>query len=93
MCGYCGIRDETITHVLAECSQLAQNEYKKIRHDEIAVMIHWDICKKFDFHGTGKSYEHVVDEKSRVLENDEAKKFCGTFQSRWKRLYTTNQVS
>ena len=31
-CSLCGDRDETINHVISECSKLAQREYKK-RHD------------------------------------------------------------
>ena len=31
-CRLCGDRDETINHIISECSKLAQKEYKK-RHD------------------------------------------------------------
>ena len=31
-CRLCGDRDETINHIISECSQLAQKEYKT-RHD------------------------------------------------------------
>ena len=31
-CRLCGDRDETINHVISECSKLAQKEYKA-RHD------------------------------------------------------------
>ena len=45
-CRLCGENDETIAHVLSECKQLAQNEYKKVRLDKIAAAIHWHLCKK-----------------------------------------------
>ena len=31
-CRLCGVRDETINHIISECSKLAQKEYKA-RHD------------------------------------------------------------
>ena len=48
-CRLCGDNDETIAHVLSECIQLAQNEYKKVRHDKIAAAIHWHLSKKYGF--------------------------------------------
>ena len=43
-CRLCGEREETIAHVVSECKQLAQNEYKKCRHDKFAAIIHWNLC-------------------------------------------------
>ena len=45
-CRICGDRDETINHILSECSKLAQKEYK-VRHDWVGKVIHWEMCKKF----------------------------------------------
>ena len=39
-CRVCDERYETLANIVSECSQLAQNEYKKCRHDKIAAMIH-----------------------------------------------------
>ena len=39
----CGDRDETINHIISECSKLAQREYKA-RHDWVGKVIHWEIC-------------------------------------------------
>ena len=36
----CGERDETNSHILAECKMLAQKEYKIWRHDQVAKVIH-----------------------------------------------------
>ena len=72
-CRMCEERDETIAHIVSECSQLAQNEYKKCRHDKIAALIHWKYCKKFGFVCTEKSYGHFVEKNTKVLENDEVK--------------------
>ena len=35
----CGNRDETINHIISECSKLAQKEYKT-RHDWVGNVIH-----------------------------------------------------
>ena len=52
-CRLCGDRDETINHIISECSKLAQKEYKA-RHDWVAKVIHWEMCKKFKFDHTNK---------------------------------------
>ena len=43
-CRLCGDRDETINHIISECSKLAQKEYKA-RHDWVGKVIHWEMCK------------------------------------------------
>ena len=47
----CSDRDETINHIISECSKLAQKEYKA-RHDWIGKVIHWEMCRKFQFDHT-----------------------------------------
>ena len=39
ICRLCGDRDETINHIMSECSKLAQKEYKA-RHDWVSKVIH-----------------------------------------------------
>ena len=46
ICRLCGDRDETINHIISECSNLAQKEYKT-RHDWVGKGTHWEMCKKF----------------------------------------------
>ena len=41
----CGETGETISHIVSECSKLAQREYKR-RHDNISRMVHWKLCQK-----------------------------------------------
>ena len=62
----CGDRDETITHIISECSKLAQKEHKT-RHDWVGKVIHWEMCKKFKFDHTNKWHMH---NPAPVLEND-----------------------
>ena len=64
-CRLCGDRDETINHIISECSKLAQREYK-VRHDWVGKVIHWEMCKKFKFDHTNKWYMH---NPVTVLEN------------------------
>ena len=65
-CRLCGERDETINHIISECSRLAQKEYKT-KHDWVSKVIHWEICKKLKFDHTNKGYKHNT---APVLEND-----------------------
>ena len=64
-CKLCGDRDETINHIISECSKLAQ-EYK-VRHDWVGKAIHWEMCKKFKFEHPNKWYMH---NPAPVREND-----------------------
>ena len=46
----CGERDESNTHLIAECKKLAQKEYKD-RQDNIASIVHLKLCQKFGLVG------------------------------------------
>ena len=52
-CRLCDDRDETINHIISECSKLARKEYKAI-HDWMGKVIHWEMCKKFKFDHANK---------------------------------------
>ena len=65
-CRLCGDRDETTNHIIRECSKLAQKEYKA-RHDWVGKVIHWEMCRKFQFDHTNKWFVH---NPAPVLEND-----------------------
>ena len=49
----CGDRDETINHIISECSKLAQKK-NKARHDWVSKLIHREVCKKLKFNRTNK---------------------------------------
>ena len=55
-----------INHIIRECCKLAQKEYKT-RHVWGGKVIHWEMCKKFEFDHTNKWYMH---NPALVLEND-----------------------
>ena len=69
-CTLCGDRDETINHIISECSKLSQKEYKA-RNDWVSKVIHWEMCKKFNFNHTNKWY---MNNPAPVLENDTHKR-------------------
>ena len=50
-CTLCSDRDETINHIISECSKLAQKEYET-GHDWVGKMIHREMCNKFKFNHT-----------------------------------------
>ena len=65
-CRLCGDRDETINHIISECSKLTQKEYKT-RHDWVGKVIHCEMCKKLKFDLTNKWY---IPNPASVLENN-----------------------
>ena len=68
-CRMCGVRDESVDHLIAECEKLAQKQYKP-RHDNIARIVHLELCQKFGLIGKMKWYNHKPDS---VMENDRVK--------------------
>ena len=48
---------------------LAQKEHKR-RHDNVARIIHWEICGKYDLEKAERSYEH---EPGGIAENERIK--------------------
>ena len=54
ICRVCGAADETVAHIVSECSKLAQKEYKQVRHDNVAKMLHWKLCEKWGFNKAEK---------------------------------------
>ena len=44
-----------ISHIISECSNLAQNE-NKTKHDWVGKLIHWELCKKLKFDYANKLY-------------------------------------
>ena len=68
-CWLCGDRDETINHIISECSKLPHKEYKT-RHNWVGKVIHWELCKKLsEFHWElcKKLSESVLENKTHKL--------------------------
>jgi hypothetical protein len=68
-CRMCWQKDETVEHLVSACSKLAQTEYKA-RHDKVALIIHWHLCKKFGIQVEKEWYKHMAE---TVYENDQCK--------------------
>ena len=65
-CRLCGDRDETINHIMSECSKLAQKGCKA-RYNWVGKVIHREMYKKFKFDHTNKWYKH---NPASALENN-----------------------
>ena len=52
------LKKETLAHVVSECSKLAQKEYKQVRYDNVAKMLHWKLFEKWGFNKAEKWYTH-----------------------------------
>ena len=46
ICVICGVADETVAHIVSECSNLAQKEHKQVRHDNVTKMVHWNLYEE-----------------------------------------------
>ena len=66
-CRMCGQADESVNHILSECSKMAQKEYKR-RHDWVGKKVHWEVSKRCGFDVNEKWYEHEPD---AVSENND----------------------
>ena len=53
----CGDTGKVFSHIGSECSKLAQREYKK-KHDNVARIVYWKLCEKFNFEKLEKWYLH-----------------------------------
>ena len=66
-CRLCKTKDETINHIVSECPNLAQKQYKE-RHDQVARTLHWSLSKRHNIQCSVKWYEHTPEV---VVENEE----------------------
>ena len=61
--------DESIDHIVSDCSKLAQKEYKRW-HDNLGKIVHWKLARKCKFEAGDKCYEHGPE---NVSENEDYK--------------------
>ena len=69
LCRMCDKKSETISHIVSECEKLAQKEYTR-RRDNVAKIVHWKLCGKYNLKINEKWYEHAPE---GVVENEEVK--------------------
>ena len=43
-----GEREETVSHITTEYKKLVQEQYKNWRHDHVAKVVHWNLCRNYD---------------------------------------------
>jgi hypothetical protein len=68
-CRWCGDRYESVQHLVAGCSILANSEYKE-RHNKAASIVHWRMCQKYGIDVHKQCYRHVP---LSVVENEKVK--------------------
>ena len=64
-------KEESIGHVLLECSKLAQTHYKSSHH-RVADVVHWSPCHDYGLLCTSRWYEHYGREHT-VIDTTEVK--------------------
>ena len=72
LCRMCRKVDESIDHIVSNCSKLALKEYKR-RHDNPGKIVRWKLATRCNFEVGDKWYEH---ERESVLENEDYKILC-----------------
>src|SRR6185436_14974889 len=68
-CRLCNTKDETVDHLVSACSKIPQTDYKE-RHDKVAAMLYWNLCKKYSIPTTNNWWAHKVE---KVLETNDVK--------------------
>jgi len=56
-CRMCGEKGKTVQRLICECKKLEQSEYKR-RHDTVAKLVHWKLCKKHYLKRKERWYGH-----------------------------------
>ena len=70
--------DETVDHLISSCSKIAQIYYKE-RHNKVASMLYWNVCKKYHLPVFEKWWEPNVDKLLQKKSN-----FSGTLKFKQK---------
>ena len=60
-------RPGTVDHIVAGCSALSPTDYTD-RHNQVASIIHWDVCRHFGVPVESRWYRHHPD---RLVETDD----------------------
>ena len=63
----CSVGLQTVDHIVAGCSALAPSDYTD-RHNQVASIIHWDVCRHFGVPMESRWYRHHPD---RLVETDD----------------------
>ena len=66
-CRMCSVGLQTVDHIVAGCSALAPTDYTD-RHNQMASIIHWNVCRHFRIPVESRWYWHHPD---RLVETDD----------------------
>ena len=66
-CRVCSAGLDSVNHVVAGCSAMAPTDYTD-RHNQVASIIHWNICRHFQVPVEHRWYRHQPD---RLVETDD----------------------
>ena len=66
-CRVCSAGLETVDHIVAGCSAMAPTDYTD-QHNQVASIIHWNICRHFQVPVERRWYRHQPD---RLVETDD----------------------
>lgn len=66
-CRVCRAGPETVTHIVSGCGALAPRDYTE-RHNQVASIIHWDVCRHFGVPVADRWYRHQPD---KLVETDD----------------------
>ena len=66
-CRMCSVGLETVDHIVAGCSALAPMDYTD-RHNQVASIIYWDVCRHFGLPVESRWYRHHPD---GLMETDD----------------------
>ena len=69
LCRMCSERGETVQHIICECKKLTHRQYKR-RHETVAKLFHWKLCKKHNLERKEKWSEYCP---QGVMEDDDVK--------------------
>ena len=63
-----GEREETVSHITTEYKKLVQEQNKNWRHDHVAKVVHWNLCRNYDLQCKETQYNYSPE---GVMENDQ----------------------
>ena len=66
-CRVCRVCPETVSHIVSGCGALAPRDYT-VRHNQVASIIHWNICRHFGVPVVARWYRHQPD---KLVETDD----------------------
>ena len=65
-CRLCNEKKETVDHLVSACCKITQTDYKD-RHNKVASMLHWNLCKNYYIPAANKWWGHKVE---KVIQKD-----------------------